>query len=84
LCEMKGTIGTLESPTHSWDDCAWALKGLNQLAILRSKGENYEYCGPARSSECLLADPEGEYKRQNFDSDDIFFAGREIQQVTLV
>jgi hypothetical protein len=84
MCGTKGTNSTPESPTHHWDDCAWASKGLHQLSILRPKGENCEYGGPLRSSESLLTDPEREYERQQFDLVDEFFAARKIQQIILV
>lgn len=82
-CGLKNTNATPESPTHSWDDCAWALKGLQQLAILRPKGEGFEYCGLLMETNSMLPASRAE-GRQKFRLDDEFFAGRDTQQVMLV
>jgi hypothetical protein len=84
ICGLKDTNTTATSPSHRWDDCAWALKGLHQLAILRPKDDAYEYCGPVTSGLVLRKRPEGGGERQEFDLDDEFFATREVQEVTLV
>ncbi|KAH7359715.1 heterokaryon incompatibility protein-domain-containing protein [Pyrenochaeta sp. MPI-SDFR-AT-0127] len=84
LCVLKNTDNTATSPSHRWDDCAWALKGLHQLAILRPKDDAYEYCGPVSSGRIMLQTQMGSKEKYEFDLNDDFFAEREMQQVTLV
>jgi hypothetical protein len=69
---------------HGKNDCAWALKGLCKPAILRPKGEAYEYCGPLVSGYAMMRGLKGKREKGDLFLDDEFFAARKVQQVTLV
>jgi hypothetical protein len=84
MCLLKHTDTNVMSRKHGENDCAWALKGLHLPAILRPRGEAYEYCGPLSSAHTLLGAPKAERDKNDFLLDDEFFAARKVQQVTLV
>jgi hypothetical protein len=84
MCLLKHTDTNAMSRKHGENDCAWALKGLHLPAILRPRGEAYEYCGPLPSAHALLGAPKAERDKNYFLLDDEFFAARKLQQVTLV
>ena len=84
VCLLKHTETSYMSRTHGKNDGAWALKGLCNPAILRPKGEAYEYCGPLLSCYSLMKDRRDKREEHDFFLDDEFFAARKVQQVTLV
>jgi hypothetical protein len=84
MCLLKRTDTNVRSGIHSENDCAWALKGLHLPAILRPRGEAYEYCGPMLSAHTLLGASKVERDKNDFFLDDEFFAVRKLQQVTLI
>jgi hypothetical protein len=84
MCLLKHTDTNVMSRTHGENDCAWALKGFHLPAILRPRGEAYEYCGPLISGYALLANSEERKAPDDYLLDDEFFAARKVQQVTLV
>lgn len=83
LCGKKDTENT-SNLSHRWDDCAWALKGLHQLAMLRPKDGGYEYCGLVTSSKFLLESVRGREATHDLYLNDDFFATKKTVQVTLV
>jgi hypothetical protein len=84
VCFLKHTETNVMSRTHGKNDCAWALKGFCKPAILRLKGEAYEYCGPLVSGYALMKDLKNKREKHDLFLDDEFFAARKMQQVTLV
>jgi hypothetical protein len=84
VCLLKHTETNAMNRTHGKNDCAWALKGLCKPAILRPKGEAYEYCGPLLSCYSLMKDRRDKREEHDFFLDDEFFAARKVQQVILV
>jgi hypothetical protein len=72
------------SRAHRKNDRAWALKGLCKPAILRPKGEAYEYCGPMVSVYATMKGLKDKREEHDLFLDDEFFAARKVQQVTLV
>ncbi|KAH6876276.1 heterokaryon incompatibility protein-domain-containing protein [Alternaria rosae] len=84
VCFLKHTETNVMSRTHGENDCAWALKGLCMPAILRPKGDAYEYCGPLVSVCSLMKDRMVKREKDHLFLDDEFFATRKVQQVTLV
>jgi hypothetical protein len=84
MCLLKHTNTNRMSRTHAKDDSAWALKGLYLPAILRPKGEGYEYCGPMVSSRTFVEVTGTDREKDDLFLDDDFFAARKVQPVTLV
>jgi hypothetical protein len=84
ICFLKHTETNTMSRRHGEDDGAWTLKGLRMPAILRPKGEEYEYCGPILSTHTIFEDRKAQRKKHDLFLDDEFFAARKVQQVTLV
>lgn len=79
ICALIDTGG---GARHGPEDCIWALKGCQNLSILRPTEGGYQYVGFCRIHRA------GEEYRMGVTSaiclDDEYFASREVEKVTLV
>lgn len=83
MCGLKDTTASVSSPSHRYNDCTWAIKGLQQLAILRPIDSCFKYCGTVQSAKIFLKNS-GLSHEHEFDLDEEFFAKREVQRIVLV
>ncbi|KAJ4289848.1 hypothetical protein N0V90_011180 [Kalmusia sp. IMI 367209] len=88
ICVLRDAV---KGAVHGSDDCVWAVKGFEKVAILRPAEGGYKYCGQCLDPRDMIADEyKDEYKEQQltyeagYRLDDDFFESKDVQLVTLV